>query len=287
MGAAFCVSCGQALQPGATFCTACGAAVAPPAQTDPTQVAPSPDAMAPPPPPPPTPPPEPLAPLSQQLGLEAHRYFLLQHELVVMAHTYRVLDREKQHLFTVRETAHKNQAVTFGAPLGEAHMGIQRAQVGPGEHDSVWEILDPSSAYIGGITIRERGGQAVCSVVDAAGAAHVFVHIGHSGLDKLEARADSPTGQFLFQAMGTTFSHNFELHSSEGRELAKVHEAWASMRDTFVVEITGPVDHFFPIVFAILLDDDKGRNRPQQGHPEGPHPGGAAGGHHEVRVERR
>jgi hypothetical protein len=109
------------------------------------------------------------------------------------------------------------------------------------------------------------------------------VDIDHSGLDKLLARADSPTGRFLFQAVGTTFSHNFQLHSVEGKELAKVHEAWASVRDTFVVEITGPVDHLFPLLFAILLDDDKGRNRPQGTQPPGPHPGAHPGVTFEVR----
>lgn len=264
MGASSCPQCGQPTTPGAAFCASCGAPIAPPVAAPAAPAPPPADVGAP--APPPTAPPDALPSLADRLGLGGRREFLLQHELIALAHTYRVLDRENHHLFTVRETAHRDPSMTFGAPIGQPHLGVQRVQVGPGEHDSEWAILGVDSTPVGTITIREKSGHAVCSVADAGGSARLFVDIEHSGMDKIAAKAETAQGEFLFQAHGTEFTHNFPLLGADGREVAKVHEAWASVRDSFGVEITGAVDPFSPLIFALLLDDDKGRNRPAPAH---------------------
>jgi zinc-ribbon domain len=261
MAAQYCMSCGQPVPAGAGFCPSCGAAVATaaPGPTAPSAAPSAPTSAGP--------------PLESVLGLQGHRYFLLQHELISAAHTYRVLDRDKHRLFTVQEAAHTDEAIHFDEPAGGPRPGIHLVHVSPGHRTSEWTVLDAGSNVQGSVSVQIQGQHAVSSLTDAAGAAVVFVDIEKSGFDSLTATAAYPDGRPMFEVRGTVLSHNFSIHAPNGPELAKVHEAWASARDTYVLEIVGPVDHLAPLIFAILIDIEKeGSPHPGPG-PHHPGPG--------------
>ena len=78
----------------------------------------------------------------------------------------------------------------------------------------------------------------------------------------MTATAVAPDGRPLLEAKGHLISHNFSLHDGSGAEVAKVHEAWASVRDTYNLDVSAKVDPLAPLIFAILIDREKeaGRN---------------------------
>jgi uncharacterized protein YxjI len=42
-----------------------------------------------------------------------------------------------------------------------------------------------------------------------------------------------------------------------GRDLAKVHEAWVAVRDTYNVDMMGNIDPLYPLVFTTRIDFEK------------------------------
>jgi hypothetical protein len=245
MAAKYCATCGQLLPVGATGCTSCGTPAAP---VSPTldlagPVLASPSSGGP--------------PLESILGLGGHRYCLLQHELATLGHTYRVMDREKNHLFTIHEGARREEGRHFEVAGEGSQPGFHRMTVSPGESSAQWAVVDSGSNVRGSISVQIRGNHAMSSLTDEAGNAVVFVDIEKSGFDKLTAHALYPDGRPMFEGRGTMFGHNFSIHAPTGEELAKTHEAWGSVHDTYVLEILGQVDHLSPLVFAILIDSEK------------------------------
>ena len=61
----------------------------------------------------------------------------------------------------------------------------------------------------------------------------------------------------MFTTRGNLLRHNFSIHDPTGGEEAKVHEAWASVRDTFNLDLVGEIDPLCPIILAILIDREK------------------------------
>ncbi len=56
---------------------------------------------------------------------------------------------------------------------------------------------------------------------------------------------------------GNLLRHNFRIQDAGGNEVARVHEAWVAVRDTYGVEMVGSLDPVYPLVFTILIDFEK------------------------------
>jgi uncharacterized protein YxjI len=87
----------------------------------------------------------------------------------------------------------------------------------------------------------------------------LVVDVEQGMIGKLTATAALPDGRPLFEVRGNTVRHNFSVHGPAGEELAKIHEDWASVRDTYNLDIVGNVDPLAPLIFAILIDNEKQR----------------------------
>jgi hypothetical protein len=218
--------------------------------------------MPPAPPPGPAPPPAPsgLPPLASVLGLEGGRRFLLQHQLLSMGRNYRVLSHDKRHLFTVRENAGQdlwaNAFQNRPAPQGGLLFGL----MGPPTRSFTWSIDDAAGNPRGAIQITEHGNSAASTVVDAAGTPVLAVHIQRGMMGGLTAVAAFPDGRTMFETKGNMLRHTFEIHDPSGTEVAKVHEAFVSVRDTYNLDILGNVDPLCPLLFGILIDREKEEN---------------------------
>lgn len=258
MGASFCVKCGQPLPPGAQFCSSCGTPVpattggpGPAAPTPGGPGAPSMDpAFAP-----------PGLPLADQLGLHGGRQFLLQHLLVGSKHSYRVLDGAKRHLCTFGEDWPAERAQALGRFFHPSTLppGVHvQFHVGPPEVTWYWAIDDFAGQLRGTVAFEQRGRHGQATVSDAAGAPSFVVRVSPSGLTGLEAGVVRPDGRPLFEARGSLMHHNFSVHDAQGTEVAKVHEAWASVRDTFVVDLVGAADPLGVLMLAVVIDRLKG-----------------------------
>ncbi|HTW39246.1 MAG TPA: zinc-ribbon domain-containing protein [Thermoplasmata archaeon] len=263
MVAQFCMKCGQPLPAGAAFCLSCG-----------TPVPPAVGGAPPPPPPPPPPgsapslpaPPPPTGPsLSVQLGIQGIQNFLLQHQMMAAGHSYRVLDHQKRHLFSARENfGAEAQANTTGGGLFGA---MQAGMLGGGFQNRslnrafAWSIHDAQGNPRGAIAVQLQGSVATSTLSDAAGTPLFTCQINR-GFTGMTATAVYPDGRPLLEAKGHLISHNFALHDASGAEVAKVHEAWASVRDTYNLDVSAKVDPLAPLIFAILIDREKeaGRN---------------------------
>lgn len=277
MAAQFCMACGKPLPPDAQFCFSCGAAVgtaAPNAagtSSGPGPGGPSPTgATSAPPPPPPPPPGAPgvagpdattarLA-LGSALGLQGGRTFLLQHQLVSGGRNYRVLDHEKRHLFTVRENYLQDVRSNFLGGMVQQNTGFGIGRLGMGTRNLSWAVLDSGGNPRGSITIQMSGYSAASTLSDATGVPLLNVTVSRGVVGKLTATASSPDGRPMFQTEGNQIRHNFSIHDPTGKEVAKIHEAWASVRDTYGLDLVGNADPLCALVFAILIDREKESN---------------------------
>jgi uncharacterized protein YxjI len=73
----------------------------------------------------------------------------------------------------------------------------------------------------------------------------------------ITASAAGPDGAPMLQTSGNLMRHNFMIKDSAGKDLAKVHEAWVAVRDTYNVDMIENVDPVYPLVFTILIDFEK------------------------------
>ncbi|HYA11037.1 MAG TPA: hypothetical protein VEH10_05150 [Thermoplasmata archaeon] len=191
------------------------------------------------------------------LGLEGSRNFLVQHELLSGGRNYRILNHEKRHLFTVREDVREELAENVLGGSAATRSGFRIGQVAPGTRVFAWTVADAQGTAQGAITIQVHGLRALSTLVDGAGTPLLAVQVEKSLVGGLSATAAFPDGRAMFTAHGNLLRHNFSIRDPSGGEVAKIHEAWASVRDTYNLDVTGAVDPLFPIVFAILVDREK------------------------------
>jgi len=125
--------------------------------------------------------------------------------------------------------------------------------------------------------VRESASSVVSTVEDSKAAAvlRVAVERARGGLT---AQAVYPDGRPMLDAKGNLTGHNFTLHDASGAEVAKIHEAWASMHDAYHLDLTGAVDPVYAVVFAVLIDRQKveeeaAAQAAQQHHRPMPHGG--------------
>jgi uncharacterized protein YxjI len=249
MAAQFCMKCGKPLPVGAQFCMGCGTPVSgAPGSPGPTQ------APAPPPPPPPSPGPS----LSEVLGLQGGRTFLLQHQLVGGGRNYRVLNAEKRPLFTVKENfGQEMRSNLLGGMLGQSGSNFGLGSTALNRQTMAWTIHDSAGGQRASITFQISGYHVVSTLTEASGTPLQVVTVDRGLVGGLTAMAALPDGRPLFQSKGNLIHHNFAILDATGREVAKIHEAWASVRDTYSLDLVAPVDPLGPLIFAILIDREK------------------------------
>jgi hypothetical protein len=262
MAAQFCMACGKPLPTDAQFCLACGkptgysgaaSASPPPAPlfSDAAPQAPSPGL------PPTDPAASTLPPLGSLLGVEGGRSFLLQHELLSGGRNYRVLSAEKRPLFTVRENVGQELWSHLFQARPAPEMGLHFGVMGAPTLTYIWSVEDAARNIRGVVQIQVHGNRAVSTLVDAAGAPVLAVGVERGLMGKLNATAAFPDGRTMFQTQGNLLRHNFSIRDASGAEVAKIHEAFASVRDTYHLDLTAPIDPLFPLVFAVLIDREK------------------------------
>lgn len=248
MAAQFCTKCGTALPSGAGFCPACGAPVPSASGASapmPTAAAPAPTPGA----------PAPGASLGAMLGLEGRKNFLVQHQILSLGHSYRVMDPQKNHLFTVRGDTGQNLTGNFLGNMvgGDGYLGRYVAR----SVNMTYTLVDAQGAVHG--TILKEGGanQSTFTLTDASGQRWVTVTLARGMMGGITATAVDPGGRPMMRTSGNLIRHNFMIQDSSGRDLAKVHEAWVAVRDTYNIDMVGGIDPLYPLVFTILIDFEK------------------------------
>jgi uncharacterized protein YxjI len=176
----------------------------------------------------------------------------VQHQFLSGGHSYRVLTPEKRHLFTVRENlAAEMSANMAGLTIGFGQLLQNRTYA--------WTVDDATGTHRGSVAFQISGYHSMATLTDPAGAPLLTVNVDRGMLGKLNATAGAPDGRPLFQVQGNLIHHNFAIVDAAGHEVAKIHEAWASVRDTYGLDLTQPVDPLGPLIFAIIIDREKER----------------------------
>lgn len=254
MSALFCMKCGAALPAGAGFCTSCGTPVvstpAPPAPvvspaTAPTTLPPGPTAA-------------PGLGMGAALGLEGRRGFLVQHQILSLGHSYRVMDPEKNHLFTIQGDVGQNlTGNTLGALVGGT--GSYFGRMAARSVSMTYTLVNAQGTRAG--TILKEGGanHSRFTLVDASGQPLFIIALERGLMGGITATAMAPDGRPMLQTSGNLVRHNFMIKNSVGKDLAKVHEAWVAVRDTYNIDMLGNTDPLYPLVFTILIDFEKAK----------------------------
>jgi uncharacterized protein YxjI len=281
MSARFCTACGKPLAADARFCGSCGAAVGegqvgapgtPALREEGPTTAPGSDAVV-------TTVGEVSPPMSQgpapagpadravpaDLGLGGVRDFLLQQESFSDQWNYRVLTKEGRYLFGVRGSLLENVMANLSQLTGS-----RPPPATSGDHKWLrpipplrlsWTITDAGGApwgkisgEVGRIPGRLSGNRIVFTVSGLAEVPLLAVSAELTGIGRLSAAATYPDGRAMFSARGNTLGHDFSLLDPSGGEVARIHRAWASLRDSYGLEVLGDVDPLAAIVFAILIE---------------------------------
>lgn len=246
MAGQFCVKCGKQLPTDAPVCPACGEPVAlGSAMTEVTETDTAQGTVA----------GSTAPPLGVRLGLEGCRNFLLQHELLSGGRNYRVLAGDRRHLFTVREDVRQELEAGFLGGEIPRTPGHHLGQGGP-LRVFLWSVADPSGTSQGAISVQLQGTTTVSTLTDDAGTAVLAVKV-ERGSTGLAASAAHPDGRPMYAAYGDLLRRDFLIKDPAGSDVAKIHEAWASMRDTYNLDLLEERDPLFPIIFAILIDREK------------------------------
>lgn len=66
---------------------------------------------------------------------------------------------------------------------------------------------------------------------------------------------EDPPGQEVARIKGNITEHDFTIQSPSGDPIAQIHKKWASVRDSYGVEILNPVlDPYVVLAYAIAMD---------------------------------
>ena len=196
--------------------------------------------------------------LGELLGLRGRANFLVQHEVLSLGHSYRVMDPGKNSLFTVRGDAGQNLG---GNALGSL-MGGSGSYLGRMAARSVsmtYSLINAQGAVLGSIQKEGGANRSQFTLVDSVGQPQVVIILERGLVGGITATATSPDGRAMLQTGGNLVRHNFIIKDPGGRELAKVHEAWVAVRDTYSVDMIGNIDPLYPLVFTILIDFEKAK----------------------------
>jgi zinc-ribbon domain len=258
MAGQFCVKCGTALPAGSAFCLSCGTPTAPAALAAASRTTGPSKLGAPPAPPSPPPPPDPsTSGIVTALGLHGHRSFLVQHQVLSMGHSYRVMDPNKRLLFTVQGNASQNfQGNLLGGLVGgfDSFLGRMEAR----SVNMSYTLVDGQSQQQLGSILKEGGAnQSTFTLTDPSGQRLFVISLQRGLMGGITATASGGDGRPMLQTSGNLVRHNFIIKDAQGIEQAKVHEAWVAIRDTYNVEMLGTVDPVYPLVFTIMLDFEK------------------------------
>lgn len=214
--------------------------------------------LPPPPPPPPPPPGDPLAAgpasLSEALGVHTRQNFLVQHIALSMGHSYRVMDPEKNLLFTVEGDAGQNvsSALIRGAVGGYLGRYAGRSV------DMTYALVDRTGTPWATLHKQGSGNNSTFTLVDNAQRPWLMIHVQRSLMGGVQANALAPDGRPMMTTSGNLLRHNFMIRDPQGRDLAKVHEQWVAVRDTYNIDIVGGgMEPLLPLLYAIAIDYEK------------------------------
>jgi uncharacterized protein YxjI len=193
------------------------------------------------------------ATLSEAFGVHLLRNFLVQDQILSLGHTYRVMDAQKNHLFTVQGDAGQNVSAgilegTIGGYLGRyAGRSINMSYSLTDRAGTRWAVLQKQGS----------GNHSTFTLYDNAQRPWLMIEIQRGLVGGIQATARAPTGQPMMATSGNLIRHNFVIRDPQGQELAKVHEQWIAVRDTYNVDLIGAIDPLFPLVYAIAIDYEK------------------------------
>jgi len=135
----------------------------------------------------------------------------------------------------------------------DAYLGRMAAR----STNMTYALMDANGNGLGRILKEGGANQSTFTLEDSSGQRLFVIMLQRGAMGGITATAVGPDGKPMLQTSGNLARHNFMIKDSAGSELAKVHEAWVAVRDTYNVDMIGSVDPVYPLVFTILIDFEK------------------------------
>jgi uncharacterized protein YxjI len=175
-----------------------------------------------------------------------------------MGHSYQVMDPEKRHLFAVKGDVGQNlRANMLGGLVRQATGSSYGARIAERSTNMTYSLVDAQGTVIGSFAKQGGANTSMFTLTDLTGRPWVTVTLDRSAFGGIKATAVYPDGRPMMETHGNLMRHDFLIKDPNGGELAKVHEAWAAVRDTYNIDIVGNIDPLYPLSFAILIDYEK------------------------------
>jgi uncharacterized protein YxjI len=180
----------------------------------------------------------------------------VQHQILSLGHSYRVMDAEKRHLFTVAGNVGQNLQANFLGQLAGGSDSYFGRMVARGVNMS-YALVDPQGSQLGAILKEGGANQSTFTLTDHTGQRLFVINLNRGIMGGINATASGGDGRPLLQTSGNLLRHNFMVKDAQGNDQAKVHEAWVAIRDTYNVDMVGAIDPLYPLLFTIMLDFEK------------------------------
>jgi uncharacterized protein YxjI len=196
------------------------------------------------------------ATLSDGLHLTGRRNFLVQHLVLSLGHSYRVMDAQKNPLFTVQGDAGQNLAGNFLGSLAggsDSYLGRLAAR----SVDMSYQLVDASGIAWGRLHKQGGANQSTFTLLDNAQRPWIVIQLNRGLIGGIQATAVFPDGRPMMSTSGNLIRHNFMIRDPTGQDLAKVHEQWIALRDTYNVDVLGSIDPLYPIIYSVAIDYEK------------------------------
>jgi uncharacterized protein YxjI len=196
------------------------------------------------------------ATLSEALGVLGRRNFLVQHIVISLGHSYRVMDAEKRHLFTVEGNPGQNLAgAAVESFFDSGYVGRALAR----SVDMSYALVDAMGTRWATLHKQGSSNHATFTLVDNAARPWLVIRLARSLIGGIEATAVYPDGRPMMSTAGNLIRHNFAIRGPAGQDLAKVHQQWVAIRDTYNVDLVADIDPLYPIVYSVAIDYEKER----------------------------
>lgn len=149
------------------------------------------------------------------------------------------------------------QANSYGNWVGNMTGSSYDRKLAERSTDMTYTLTDSQGNPLAAFSKRGGPNHSMFTLTDAQGQPRVTVNLERGVMGGITATAVFPDGRPMMQTHGNLMRHDFVIKDPSGNDLAKVHEAWASVHDTYNLDVLGSIDPLFPLAFAILIDYEK------------------------------
>jgi uncharacterized protein YxjI len=185
----------------------------------------------------------------EDLPLSGRTNFLLRQRALSVGATYDVMDEAKNPLFKIKQDA--------GQAVGTALVGAVAGGLVKRYMKRSYKILTADDREVGTIAKGSGAFKAAYTIQLVDGRMIGYINVKRSLIGGLKASLLDPAGAPMISTKGNLIRRKYAMKDSAGGEIGRVTAKMLQIRDTYKVELKGPMHPIYPLTFAVIIDFEK------------------------------